>query len=54
MLYKFIYKRKWCKQAYLQLTAGFLQLRMREYEALKAEVSALQTGVAQDVNINGH
>jgi len=32
----------------------FLQLRMREYEALKTEIATLQTGVANDVNINGH
>ena len=30
----------------LRLTAGFLQRRMQEYEALKAEIASLQTSVA--------
>jgi hypothetical protein len=32
----------------------FLQHRMREYKALKAEIAALQVGVANNVNVNGH
>ena len=38
----------------LQLTAGFLQRRMQEYEALKAEIAALQTAVKNDVQGSEH
>lgn len=41
----------------IQLTAGFLQRRMQEYEALKLEIASLQTAVfdeARDTLENGH
>ena len=55
MLYKFIYE---CisdaSELNYKLTSGVLQHRMREYEALKVEIVALQTGVVNDVHVNGH